>query len=105
MGSSSSRTERWWWTAHRAEVQYLRYICLPSELKTTADPLAQSPTTMRPFAFFLAVASAATLGPLGAQEPAGKGTVVLRAARVIDGTGSAPVANGVVVVTDDRIVA
>src|SRR5690606_827815 len=32
---------------------------------------------------------------------AGTGTVVLRAARVIDGTGSAPIANGVVVVTDD----
>jgi imidazolonepropionase-like amidohydrolase len=36
---------------------------------------------------------------------AGSGTVVLRAARVIDGTGAAPIANGVVVVTDDRIVA
>jgi imidazolonepropionase-like amidohydrolase len=46
------------------------------------------------------VASAAA-----AQEAAGKGTVVLHAARVIDGTGAAPIANGVVVVTDDRIVA
>ncbi len=36
---------------------------------------------------------------------AGSGTVVLRAARVIDGSGAAPIANGVVVVTDDRIVA
>jgi imidazolonepropionase-like amidohydrolase len=35
----------------------------------------------------------------------GSGTVVLRAARLIDGTGAAPVRNGVVVVTDDRIVA
>lgn len=35
----------------------------------------------------------------------GNGTVVLRAARVIDGTGAAPIQNGVVVVTDDRIVA
>src|SRR3954471_1229543 len=40
-----------------------------------------------------------------AQEPAGTGTVVLRAARLIDGTGAAPVANGVVVVTNNRIVA
>jgi imidazolonepropionase-like amidohydrolase len=39
------------------------------------------------------------------QEAKGTGTVVLRAARVIDGTGTAPIANGVVVVTDDRIVA
>jgi imidazolonepropionase-like amidohydrolase len=35
----------------------------------------------------------------------GTGTVVLKAARVIDGTGAAPIQNGVVVVTDDKIVA
>jgi imidazolonepropionase-like amidohydrolase len=35
----------------------------------------------------------------------GSGTVVLKAARLIDGTGAAPIQNGVVVVTDDRIVA
>jgi imidazolonepropionase-like amidohydrolase len=40
-----------------------------------------------------------------AQEPKGTGTVVLHAARIIDGTGSPAIANGVVVVTDDRIVA
>ena len=46
-----------------------------------------------------------------AQRPAsnyptrGSGTVVLRAARMIDGTGAAPVQDAVVVVTDDRIVA
>ena len=40
-----------------------------------------------------------------AQEPSGSGTVVLRAARLIDGTGAAPIANGVVVVTDNRITA
>jgi imidazolonepropionase-like amidohydrolase len=40
-----------------------------------------------------------------AQEPKGTGTVVLRAARVIDGTGADPIAPGVVVVTDDKIVA
>jgi imidazolonepropionase-like amidohydrolase len=39
------------------------------------------------------------------QEPKGTGTIVLRAARLIDGTGAPPVANGVVVVTADRIVA
>src|SRR6478672_5257400 len=45
---------------------------------------------------------------LAAQAPAnptkGSGTVALKAARVIDGTGAAPIQNGVVVVTDDRIV-
>jgi imidazolonepropionase-like amidohydrolase len=35
----------------------------------------------------------------------GSGTVVLKAARVVDGTGAAAIQNGVVVVTDDRIVA
>ena len=46
---------------------------------------------------------------LAAQAPTnptkGTGTVVLKAARVIDGTGAAAIQNGVVVVTDDRIVA
>ncbi len=42
---------------------------------------------------------------LGAQVTPAKGTVVLRAARLIDGTGGAVVQNGVVVVTDDKIVA
>lgn len=41
---------------------------------------------------------------LAAQQPAAD-TVVLRAARLVDGTGAAPVANGVVVVAGDRIVA
>lgn len=62
----------------------------------------------------LAAAAAATLlaagaADLAAQRPTyptrGTGTVVLRAARLIDGTGAAPVTDGVVVVTDDRIVA
>ena len=51
---------------------------------------------------------AASAAPLYAQPTLptrGNGTVVLRAARLIDGTGAAPVQNGVVVVTDDRIVA
>src|SRR6476620_688032 len=42
---------------------------------------------------------------LGAQQAPAKGTVVLKAARLIDGTGAPAVQNGVVVVTDDRIVA
>ena len=42
---------------------------------------------------------------LHAQELKGSGTVALRAARLIDGTGAAAIPNGVVVVTDDKIVA
>ena len=42
---------------------------------------------------------------LQAQEARGSGSVVLRAARLIDGTGSSPIANAGVVVTDDKIVA
>ncbi len=38
-------------------------------------------------------------------EARGKGTVVLRAAQIIDGNGGEPIKNGVVVVTDDKIVA
>jgi len=38
-------------------------------------------------------------------EQRGKGTIVLRAAQIIDGTGAEPIKNGVVVVTDDKIVA
>ena len=53
----------------------------------------------RLFAFILAASTAA------AQEPSGTGTVVLRAARLIDGSGAAPVANGVVVVTNNKIAA
>ncbi len=42
---------------------------------------------------------------LHAQELKGSGTVALRAARLIDGTGAPAITNGVVVVTDDKIVA
>lgn len=56
--------------------------------------------------FALALITAGAAAQPFAQIPqSGSGTVVLRAARVIDGTGAAPIANGVVVVTDDRIVA
>ncbi len=37
--------------------------------------------------------------------PIGKGTVVLKAARLIDGTGAAPITNAVVVITDNKITA
>lgn len=58
---------------------------------------------MRTLSAIVPLLAAATV--LAAQEPRGTGTVVLRAARVIDGTGAPPVANGVVVVTDNRIAA
>ena len=45
----------------------------------------------------------AQMGATG--EKRGKGTVVLKAAQIIDGTGAAPIKNGVIVVTDDKIVA
>lgn len=47
--------------------------------------------------------SAQQLGATG--EKRGTGTVVLKAAQVIDGTGAEPIKNGVIVVTDDKIVA
>ncbi len=38
-------------------------------------------------------------------EPRGKGTIVLRAAQIVDGTGAEPIKNGAIVVTDDKIIA
>lgn len=38
-------------------------------------------------------------------ERKGKGTVVIRAAQIIDGRGGEPIRNGAIVVTDDKIVA
>jgi imidazolonepropionase-like amidohydrolase len=55
--------------------------------------------------FAASMLATASAGLAAQQEAKGSGTVVLRAARVIDGTGAAPILNGVVVVTDDRIVA
>jgi imidazolonepropionase-like amidohydrolase len=63
---------------------------------------------MTPFAAgAVGVAQLLAVSTLGAQlqEPKGSGLVVLRGARLIDGTGAPPVANGVVVVNGDRIVA
>jgi imidazolonepropionase-like amidohydrolase len=66
----------------------------------------------RPFASLsgLALVAASLLAPAPArlaaqQESKGSGTVVLHAARVIDGTGAGPILNGVVVITDEKIVA
>ncbi|MBX3134112.1 MAG: amidohydrolase family protein [Gemmatimonadaceae bacterium] len=60
---------------------------------------------MRPTLLLAAALLAAA--PLTAQHypTAGSGTVAIRAARIIDGTGAAPIQNGIVLVTDDRIVA
>ena len=45
--------------------------------------------------------------PLGIrpQSPEGKGVVALKAARLIDGTGAAPINNAVIIVTDNKITA
>ncbi len=47
------------------------------------------------------------IAPIGIrpQPPEGKGVVVLKAARLIDGTGAPPISNAVVVVTDNKITA
>ncbi len=58
------------------------------------------------FLCLVIVASNVSAQQMGAPgEQYGKGTVVLRAAQIIDGTGSEPIKNGVVVVTDAKIVA
>ncbi|MGE3465351.1 MAG: amidohydrolase family protein [Pyrinomonadaceae bacterium] len=52
--------------------------------------------------FLLVIQAAAQMGSPG--EMKGKGTVLIRAARIIDGRGGEPLTNGAIVVTDDRIV-
>ena len=52
----------------------------------------------------LALLAAAGIAQNGAPgERKGTGTVVIRAAQIIDGTGGAPIKNGAIVITDDRI--
>ena len=69
----------------RSAFSFLFCVCLLSQLVVVAVS-AQSPT-IRP------------------EAPIGKGIVVLKAARLIDGTGKPAVANGVVVITDNMITA
>ena len=55
--------------------------------------------------FPLAVLAQVPQSRITPEAPVGKGTVVLKAARLIDGTGAAPINNAVVVVTDNTITA
>ncbi|MGI8544803.1 MAG: hypothetical protein ACR2MD_15180 [Aridibacter sp.] len=52
------------------------------------------------FAFQVGGIFAQNLGKPG--EQTGKGTVILKAARIIDGTGKAPIKNGLVVIEDNK---
>jgi imidazolonepropionase-like amidohydrolase len=53
-----------------------------------------------------AIAQTATpSGVIRPQSPLGKGTTILKAARLIDGTGKAPIENAIIVVTDDKVTA
>jgi imidazolonepropionase-like amidohydrolase len=68
-------------------------------------------TNLRPFAVALSLVLVAfasvvpqTPAPrITPEPPVGKGTVVLKAARLIDGTGAAAINNAIVVLTDNRI--
>src|SRR5260370_23003755 len=69
----------------RSSKQFLFALILLSCLCVSVLPQNPAPIVIRP-------------------EPSeGKGVVVLTAARLIDGTGAAPIANAVVIVTNDRI--
>lgn len=57
------------------------------------------------FSALIAQESKEPAGQVRPEPRKGKGVVVLKAARLIDGTGKAPILNGVVVVTDDKITA
>src|SRR5436190_4510657 len=58
-------------------------------------------------ALFVVRLAAQTPSPIGIrpQPPEGKGVVVLKAARLIDGTGAPAITNAVIVVTDNKITA
>ena len=67
-------------------------------------------TALRPARLSIAVATAAFLAlclawsaPTAAGQPRESRAIVIRAARIIDATGAAPVTNGVIVVRDGRI--
>lgn len=60
---------------------------------------------MRLLLAVLALCAASSTAAAQHYPTRGSSTVVLRAARIVDGTGAAPIRDGVVVVTDDRIVA
>src|SRR5688572_15583569 len=59
--------------------------------------------TLLSAALFSGFVAAQQLGAPG--ERKGSGTVVIKAARIIDGLGGAPIRNGAVVVSDDKIMA
>ncbi len=59
----------------------------------------------RPLAVLCSIIFVLCVTTTRAQEPKGSGTVVLKAARLIDGTGTAPIQSAVVVVTDNMIIA
>jgi len=54
---------------------------------------------------FLSQESGKQAGAIRPAPPQGKGVVVLRAARLIDGTGKASISNAVLIVTDEKITA
>jgi len=54
---------------------------------------------------FLSQESGKQAGAIKPAPPQGKGVVVLRAARLIDGTGKASISNAVLIVTDEKITA
>lgn len=76
---SQMKNVRWSWTALATLALIAFYVVIQ------AQEAGKQPGAIRP------------------QPPSGKGVVVLKAARLIDGTGRAPIRDAVVVVTDDRI--
>jgi imidazolonepropionase-like amidohydrolase len=74
--------------------------------------LEKSMSRIKPVVALLLLCSMTFLSMINAQDtrivpqpPKGQGVVVLKAARLIDGTGKPEIKNGVVVVTDDKITA
>ncbi len=71
----------------RSYKTFLTAVTLVCGLYVSAAPQTQAPIGIRP------------------EPPVGKGVVALRAARLIDGTGAAPIKDAVLIVTDNKITA
>ena len=66
---------------------YLATLTIMSCLSVSVSPQSPAPIGIRP------------------EPPEGKGTIALKAARLIDGTGTAPITNAVVIVSNNKILA
>lgn len=83
-----------------------RLACQHSSQRITVKSLKLAvPTLLLVHSLLVSAVSQVPSSRITPEAPTGKGIVVLKAARLIDGTGSAPITNAIVVVSDNTITA